>query len=133
MADNLNAAAEQAQATVVANLAGPYFFHKLASAGIHARSEKEAGEMWAAAQKLHVLYKDEQEKAAAAQSTEMESVNAELNQVLAAAGFGGQIGNEKQAAFDHVAALAADQPDIANAVLTLQAAAYNASQPAKTE
>ena len=129
MADNVKEAAEQAYATVVAQLAAPYFFEKLAGAGVVPGSEGEAAEMWAAAQKLHVLYTAEQEKTAAARHTGLAAVNQQLDAALAAAGIGG--GNEKQATFNHVAALAADQPEIANAVLTLQAAAAAAMQPAE--
>lgn len=129
MADNIKEAAEQAYATVVAQLAAPYFFEKLAAAGIAPASEGEAAEMWAAAQKLHVLYTAEQEKTAAARHNGLAAVNQQLDAVLAATGIGGQA--EKQSAFRDVAALAADQPEIANAVLTLQAAAAAAMQPAE--
>lgn len=129
MADNIKEAAEQAYATVVAQLAAPYFFEKLASAGINPANEGEAAEMWAAAQKLHVLYTAEQEKTAAARHNGLAAVNQQLDAVLAASGIGGQA--EKQSTFREVAALAADQPEIANAVLTLQAAAAAAMQPAE--
>lgn len=122
MADNVKEAAEQAYATVVTQLAAPYFFEKLAAHGISPASEAEAAEMWSAAQKLHVLYTAEQEKTAAARHSGLAAVNQQLDAVLAAAN-GGSEGNEKQAAFHDVAALAAEQPEIANAVLTLQAAA----------
>lgn len=129
MADNIKEAAEQAYATVVSQLAAPYFFEKLAAAGISPSTEGEAAEMWAAAQKLHVLYTAEQEKTAAARHNGLAAVNQQLDAVLAASGIGGQA--EKQATFRDVAALAADQPEIANAVLTLQAAAAAAMQPAE--
>ena len=129
MADNVKEAAEQAYATVVAQLAAPYFFEKLAAAGIAPTTEKEAAEMWSAAQKLHVLYTAEQEKTAAARHNGLAAVNQQLDAVLAASGIGGQA--EKQATFREVAAVAADQPEIANAVLTLQAAAAAAMQPAE--
>jgi len=122
MADNVKEAAEQAYATVVTQLAAPYFFEKLAAHGISPASEAEAAEMWSAAQKLHVLYTAEQEKTAAARHSGLAAVNQQLDAVLAAAN-GGSEGNEKQAAFHDVAALAAEQPEIADAVLTLQAAA----------
>lgn len=129
MSDNVKEAAEQAYATVVAQLAAPYFFEKLASAGIAPANEGEAAEMWAAAQKLHVLYTAEQEKTAAARHNGLAAVNQQLDAVLAATGIGGQA--EKQATFHEVAALAADQPEIANAVLTLQAAAAAAMRTAE--
>jgi hypothetical protein len=129
MADNIKEAAEQAYATVVAQLAAPYFFEKLSAAGIRPGTEGEAAEMWAAAQKLHVLYTAEQEKTAAARHNGLAAVNQQLDAVLAASGIGGQA--EKQSTFREVAALAADQPEIANAVLTLQAAAAAAMQPAE--
>lgn len=60
--DNVKEAAEQAYATIVAELAAPYFFEKLAAHGIAPRTEGEAAEMWSAASKLHVLYTAEQER-----------------------------------------------------------------------
>lgn len=128
MSDTVKEAAEQAYATVVTQLAAPYFFEKLAAHGINPESEAEAGEMWTAAQKLHVLYTAEQEKTAAARHSGLAAVNQQLDAVLAAA-TGSDGGDEKQAAFHDVAALAADQPEIADAVLTLQAAAAAAMQP----
>lgn len=129
MSENVNEAAEQAYATVVSQLAAPYFFEKLAAHGIAPETEKEAEEMWSVAQKLHVLYTAEQEKTAAARHSGLAAVNKQLDEVLAAAGSGSV--NEKQATFRQVAKVAAAQPDIASAVLTLQAAAANAVQNAK--
>jgi hypothetical protein len=128
MSENVNEAAEQAYATVVSQLAAPYFFEKLSAHGIAPETEKEAGEMWSVAQKLHVLYTAEQEKTAAARHSGLAAVNKQLDEVLAAAGSGSV--NEKQATFRQVAEVAAAQPNIANAVLTLQAAAANAAQNA---
>ena len=128
MSDHVKEAAEQAYDTVVTQLAAPYFFEKLAAPGIAPSSEGEAAEMWSAAQKLHVLYTAEQEKTAAARHSGLAAVNQQLDAVLAAAH--GSEGNEKQAAFHDVAALAAEQPEIADAVLTLQAAAAAAMQSA---
>ena len=116
--DNVKAAAEEAYATIVGELAAPYFFEKLAASGIVPQSEKEAAELWEAAHKLHVMYTAEQEKAAAAKVNDLTTVNRQLDAQLAAAG----LGSEKVASFMDVAALAADKPEIANAVLTLQAA-----------
>lgn len=121
--DNVKAAAEDAYATIVGELAAPYFFEKLAASGIVPQSEKEAAEMWEAAHKLHVMYTAEQEKAAAAKVTNLATVNRQLDAQLAAAG----LVNEKAASFMDVASLAADKPEIANAVLTLQAAVAAAS------
>jgi hypothetical protein len=129
MSDYVKEAAEQAYATVVTQLAAPYFFEKLAAHGIAPASEGEAAEMWSAAQKLHVLYTAEQEKTAAERHSGLAAVNQQLDAVLAAQS-GGNGGNEKQAAFYDVAALAAGQPEIADAVLTLQAAASAAMQSA---
>ena len=126
--DNVKEAAEQAYATIVAELAAPYFFEKLAAHGIAPRSESEATEMWTAASKLHVLYTAEQEKAAAAQASELAATNQQLDAMLAAAGLGGTV--EKAAAYSDVAGIAAEQPAIAQAVLTLQAAAAAALQSA---
>lgn len=121
--DNVKAAAEEAYATIVGELAAPYFFEKLAASGIVPQSEKEAAEMWEAAHKLHVMYTAEQEKAAAAKVNDLATVNRQLDAQLAAAG----LVNEKAASFMDVASLAADKPEIANAVLTLQAAVAAAS------
>ena len=126
--DTVKEAADQAYATIVSELAAPYFFEKLAAHGIQPRTEGEAAEMWAAASKLHVLYTAEQEKVAAAQASSLSAANAQLDEMLAAAGFGGT--NEKSAAYSDVANFAAEQPAIAQAVLTLQAAAAAALQNA---
>lgn len=125
--DQVKQAAEQGYATLVAELAAPYFFEKLSAHGITPRTEDEASEMWAAAQKLHVLYAAEQQKAAAAQTSKMAGVNEQLDAALVAAGL---LGSEKVAAFNQAADVAAAQPNIADAVLTLQAAAAIALQNA---
>lgn len=127
--DSVKQAADQAYATIVAELAAPYFFEKLAAHGVAPRSQEEASEMWTLANKLHVLYTAEQEKAAAAQVSGLSAANKQLDAVLAAAGFGGPV--EKTAAFNGAADVAAEQPSIANAVLTLQAAAAAAMQNAQ--
>lgn len=121
MEDNVKVAAEQAYSTIVSQLAAPYFFEKLAAHGIEPRSEKEAAEIWSAAQKLHVLYTAEQEKAAAASASNLSAVNQRLDEMLKAAGLGEK--TEKVSAFHGAAEVAAEQPEIAQAVLTLQAAA----------
>ncbi|WP_353208369.1 hypothetical protein [Sphingorhabdus sp.] len=126
--DNVKVAAEQAYATIVTELAAPRFFEKLAANGIAPRSEGEAAEMWSAASKLHVLYTAEQEKAAAAQVSSLSAANQQLDEVLAAAGLGGHV--EKSSAYAGAANVAASQPEIAQAVLTLQAAAAAAMQNA---
>jgi hypothetical protein len=126
--DNVKAAAEQAYATIVTELAAPHFFEKLAAHGIAPRSEGEAAEMWSAASKLHVLYTAEQEKAAAAQVSSLNVANRQLDEVLAAAGLGGHV--EKSSAYAGAADVAAATPEIAQAVLTLQAAAAAAMQNA---
>ena len=126
--DNVKVAAEQAYATIVTELAAPRFFEKLAANGIAPRSESEAAEMWSAASKLHVLYTAEQEKAAAAQVSSLSAANQQLDEVLAAAGLGGHV--EKSSAYAGAANVAASQPEIAQAVLTLQAAAAAAMQNA---
>ena len=126
--DSVKEAAEQAYATIVAELAAPYFFEKLAAHGIAPRSEGEAAEMWSAASKLHVLYTAEQEKVAVAQASSLNVANKQLDAMLAAAGLGGTV--EKAAAFGGAANVAANTPEIAQAVLTLQAAAAAALQSA---
>lgn len=122
-------AAETAYATIVNELAAPYFFEKLAANGIVPANESEAAEIWSAASKLHVLYAAEQEKAAAAQVSKMAATNSQLDEMLAAAGLAGSV--EKAAAFGEAAKVAAEQPEIAQAVLTLQAAAAAALQDAQ--
>lgn len=130
--DNVKAAAEQAFDTIVSEIAAPYFFEKLAAYGVSPQSEQEAAEMWSAAQKLHVLYTAEQEKAAAASMSGLSAVNHELDEILASAGFGAQdTVAEKSAAFNGAADVAANQAHIAEAVLTLQAAAAAAMQNAE--
>jgi hypothetical protein len=130
--DQVKVAADQAYGTIVSELAAPYFFEKLAAHGIQPRSEKEAADMWAAATKLHVLFAAEQEKVAAASATNMAAVNSRLDEMLAAAGYGEAPGAEKSAsAFVHAGNIAAEQPEIAKAVLTLQAAAAAAMQNAE--
>jgi hypothetical protein len=129
--DQVKVAAQQAYETIVSELAAPYFFEKLAAHGIQPRSEKEAADMWAAATKLHVLYTAEQEKAAAASATNLEAINGRLDEMLAAAGIGTAPVAEKSAAFKQAADVAAEQPEIAKAVLTLQAAAAAAMQNAE--
>ena len=126
--DDVKVAAEQAYNTIVSELAGPYFFEKLAAYGVAPHSEQEAADMWSAAQKLHVLYTAEQEKAAAASASGLAAVNQELDDVLAAAGYGVV---EKSSAFNGAADVVANQPEIANAILTLQAAAAAAMQNAE--
>lgn len=126
MSENVKEAAQQAYNTIVEQLAAPYFFEKLSAAGISPANEAEAGELWVAAQKLHALYTAEQQKTAAARQSGFTALNQQLDQLLEAQGFGGS--TEKQATLNNVASLAAAQPDIANAVLTLQTAAYAAAQ-----
>jgi hypothetical protein len=125
--ENVKEAAEQAYATIVTELAAPHFFEKLSAAGIRPRSEQEAAELWSAGQKLHVLYTAEQEKAAAAQVSGLSAANKQLDAALAAAGLAPA---EKVASFDATASAAAEQPEIANAVLTLQAAVAASLQSA---
>jgi DUF1680 family protein len=125
--DQVKQAAEQGYATLVAELAAPYFFEKLSAHGIMPGSEDEAAEMWTAAQKLHVLYTAEQQKAAAVQTSKLASANAQLDAALVAAGLAG---SEKVAAFNQAAEVAAQHANIADAVLKLQAAAAIALQNA---
>lgn len=122
MSDQVKVAVDQAYNTLVSELAAPYFFEKLAANGIRPETEKEAAEMWSVASKLHVLYTAAREKEAASKTTKLAAVNARLDEVL----YGQQAApatQEKFAAFHGAADVAANQPHIANAVLTLQAAA----------
>lgn len=131
--DDVKVAAEQAYNTIVSELAAPYFFEKLAASGVAPRSGQEAADMWSAAQKLHVLYTAEQEKAAAASASGLAAVNQELDAMLAAAGMSDADAatTEKSAAFNGAADVVANQPEIASAILTLQAAAAAAMQNAE--
>lgn len=125
MSDQVKAAVDQAYNTLVSELAAPYFFEKLAANGIRPETEKEAAEMWSVANKLHVLYTAAREKEAASKTTKLAAANARLDEVL----YGQQLGSpaqEKFAAFHGAADVAANEPHIANAVLTLQAAAASA-------
>lgn len=122
MSDQVKVAVDQAYNTLVGELAAPYFFEKLAANGIRPETEKEAAEMWSVANKLHVLYTAAREKEAASKTTKLAAANARLDEVL----YGQQVApgtQEKFAAFHGAADVAANQPHIANAVLTLQAAA----------
>jgi hypothetical protein len=125
--DQVTQAAEQGYATLVTELAAPYFFEKLSAHGIVPRTEAEASEMWSAAQKLHVLYTAEQQKVAAVQTSKLASANQQLDAALVAAGLAG---SEKVAAFNQAADVASKQANIADAVLKLQAAAAIAAQNA---
>jgi hypothetical protein len=131
MSDAVKMSADQAYATLVNELAAPYFFEKLSANGIAPVTEKEAADMWSAAQKLHALYMAAREKEAAASTTKMAAANARLDAVLAAAGLGAPAPvNEKFAAFNAAADTVASQPHIANAVLSLQSAITDATQSA---
>jgi hypothetical protein len=125
--DQVKQAADQSVAVLVNELAAPYFFEKLSAHGIRPRNESEASGMWAAAQKLHVLYTAEQQKAAAVETSKLASANEQLDAVLVAAGLAG---SEKVAAFNQAADVVAQQPHIADAVLRLQAALAIAAQDA---
>lgn len=125
--DQVKQAADEGYSTLVNELAAPYFLEKLAAYGIVPQSDEEASEMWKAASKLYVLYSAEQQKAAAVQTSKLASVNQHLDAALAAAGLAG---SEKVAAFNQAAEIAAQQPNVAEAVLKLQAAAAVALQQA---
>lgn len=127
MSEAVKMSAEQAYTTLVNEVVAPYFFEKLAANGIKPSTTKEAEEMYAAAQKLHALYMAAREKEAAASTTKMAEANARLDNVLAAAGLAPQAPvNEKFAAFRAAADVVAAQPNIANAVLSLQSAIADA-------
>jgi len=128
MSNNIKEAADQAYGTIVTELAAPYFFEKIAAAGFTPSSAQEAEDAWSVAAKLHLLYTAEREKAAAANASTLAAANQQLDSALAAAGFGGV--EEKTAAFSGMANVAADRPEIAQAVLTLQAALAAAMQQA---
>lgn len=121
MSDQVKVAVDQAYNTLVSELAAPYFFEKLAANGIRPETEKEAAEMWSVANKLHVLYTAAREKEAASKTTKLAAASARLDEVLYGSAATNQT-QEKFAAFLGAADVAAEQPNIANAVLTLQAA-----------
>jgi len=122
--DQVEKAAQQGFATLVNELAVPYFFEKLSAHGIVPNSQEEASEMWEAAGKLHALYTAERQKAAAAPNTKLAHGNAELDAALEAAGLKG---SEKVASFNQAAKVASQLPHIADAALKLQAAAAAAA------
>jgi hypothetical protein len=127
--DDVKSAAEQAFGTIVQQLSAPYFFEKLAANGVVPRSDKEAADMWAIGCDLHVLYTAEQEKAAAAEASNLSAARARVGELLKVAGLAStDAADEKAAAFNGAADVAAEQADIASAVLTLQAAAAAALQ-----
>lgn len=121
MSDQVKVAVDQAYNTLVSELAAPYFFEKLAANGIRPETEKEAAEMWSVANKLHVLYTAAREQEAATKTTKLAAASARLDEVLYGRPAADQP-QEKFAAFRGAAEVAAEQPHIANAVLTLQAA-----------
>lgn len=125
--DQIEKAAQQSFATLVNELAVPYFFEKLSAHGITPRNQEEASEMWAAAGKLHALYTADRQKAAAAPNTKLAQANAQLDAALVAAGL---TGSEKVASFNQAASVAAQLPHIADAALKLQAAAAAAAYDA---
>ncbi|NDD52768.1 hypothetical protein EBZ39_02620 [bacterium] len=125
--DTIDTAVAQAVHTIVANVSGPHFFEKLAAAGIHTRSEQEAAELWALGQNLLANYTLDQEKTAADQVSELAVANAQLSALLAAR-TGAPVMQEKEAAFRGMATAAANSPEVANAVLTLQAVQAAAAQ-----
>ena len=130
--DNVKVAAQQAFDTIKNELAAPYFFEKLAAHGVVPRSEKEANDMWAIGCDLHVLYTAEQEKAAAQSASDISAARQRVGELLKAAGLASTDAvDEKSAAFNGAADVAAEQADIASAVLTLQAAAAAALQNAE--
>lgn len=128
MSNTIKEAADQAYGTIVSELAAPYFFEKIAAAGFVPNSAQEAEDAWTVAAKLHLLYAAEREKAAAANASSLSAANQQLDEVLAAAGFGGAV--EKTSAFNGMANDAASRPEIAQAVLTLQAALAASMQQA---
>jgi len=120
MANNVEAAVDAAYGTIVQKLAAPYFFEKLAAAGIRPRNAVEAGELWELGQKLQMLYASTQEKAAADEMSTLQAWNAEVDAILS----GADVGHvEKKADWSEYASAAAEHPEIAEAALTLQAAA----------
>jgi hypothetical protein len=125
--DQVKQAVDEGFATLVNELAAPYFFEKLSAYGIVPQNDEEVSEMWKAAHKLYVLYSAEQQKAAAVQTSKLASVNQQLDAALDAAGL---VGSEKVAAFNQAAAIAAQQPNVADAVLKMHAAAAVALQQA---
>lgn len=123
---SVQAEVDQAFGTVMVQLSAPPFFEKCAERGYIPNSESEAAEMWAIGSKLHQIYAAEKEKVAAAQVSTLTAHNRQLDEILAAAGLGASV--EKVASFEVAGRQASTHPAIANAILTLQAAAILAAQ-----
>lgn len=123
-------AIKTAHATLINEIAAPYFFEKLAANGIRPANQEEAEALWAMGEKLHVMFTAANEKTASAQTSALLAENERLDGILAkTAGY--QPPKTQMSSFHKAAAVQAAQPNIANAVLTLQAAiaeAANANQ-----
>lgn len=100
----------------------PVFFSKLASDyGIRPQSERQAMEMLQMAAQLREAHDNGQTKAAASGHDLLGAAHAHLNQVLANEGFA--VGAPDDGLVEKAAAEVALDPEIAHAVLSLQAGA----------
>lgn len=119
-------AAQEAYGIIEQTVARPYFFEKLAAAGFRPESAEEADAMWEAGLNLRAAYQNQNQKQASARFASL----TELND--AARGYP-QAAVEKQAAFDDVAKIASEDPELARSFLTLRLAAAAAAQPETQE
>ena len=115
-------AAEEAKSVIENNLQRPFFFEKLAAAGLAPTTTEEADAMWEAGLNLYAAYNGVQQKTASARHAELATLNSQFNPQPS-------FEAEKQAAFGDVANIAAGEPELARSFLTLNLAAAAAAQP----
>jgi hypothetical protein len=123
---------DTAYATVHQRVYTPVFFEKLAQDfGLRPETEKEAMDMLMMAAQLRESYDNDQQKQASAQSGTLDAAKVHLGMVLTDE-HNGQLPAQVVA---KVASERASDPEIAHAVLSLQAAANGAGpeQPAQAD
>jgi hypothetical protein len=114
-------AAQEAYGVIENTVSRPFFFEKLAAAGIHPESAEEADAMWEAGLNLRAAYQQNQtQKQASARFASLTELNDLARGHTTTQG-------EKQAAFDDVAKIASEDADLARSFLTLRLAAAAAA------
>jgi hypothetical protein len=114
--------AQQAYQYVHENLYQPVFFTKLANVfGIQPKTQAEADELLAMADQLRSAHDQEQVKQASAQGGMISEAAGQLNQQLEAHGFQPQGSGDANVIKEASAAALQQQPDLAQAILDLQA------------
>ena len=122
---------DTAYAVVHQRVYGPVFFEKLAADfNIRPQTQEEAMEMLTMAAQLRSAHDTEQEKQAAATTGLLGQAHAHLNQHLNAQGHQTPEFDQNQQLVKQAAAQASFDPELANAVLSLQGHAAGAFQPA---